>query len=61
VAFTHTSYVDFDFDNGSFSSNTPPNVAPIIAEPGASYRYERWRWPVEVGASVRHVGRRSLG
>jgi outer membrane receptor protein involved in Fe transport len=49
-----------DFDGGSFSGNTPPNVAPIIANAGASYRYVGWWWPVEVGASVRHVGRRYL-
>jgi iron complex outermembrane receptor protein len=60
LAFTHTRYVNFDFDGGSFSGNTPPNVAPIIANAGASYRYERWWWPVEIGASVRHVGRRYL-
>ena len=60
LAFTHTRYVNFDFDGGSFSGNTPPNVAPIIANAGASYRYERWWWPVEIGASVRHVGKRYL-
>lgn len=60
LALTHTRYVNFDFDGGSFSGNTPPNVAPIIANVGASYRYERWRWPVEIGASVRHVGKRYL-
>jgi len=60
LAATHTRYVNFDFDGGSFSGNTPPNVAPIIANVGASYRYEGWRWPVEIGASVRHVGKRYL-
>jgi iron complex outermembrane recepter protein len=60
LAFTHTRYVNFDFDGGSFTGNTPPNVAPIIANAGASYRYTRWWWPVEIGASVRHVGKRYL-
>jgi iron complex outermembrane receptor protein len=36
----------------------PPNVAPIIVNAGASYRFEHWRWPTEVGASTRHVGPR---
>jgi len=60
LAFTHARYVNFDFDGGSFSGNTPPNVAPVIANAGASYRYERWWWPLEIGASVRHVGNRYL-
>jgi iron complex outermembrane receptor protein len=60
LALTHTRYVNFDFDGGSFSGNTPPNVAPIIANVGASYRYEGWWWPAEIGASVRHVGKRYL-
>ena len=40
------------------TGNTPSNVAPLIVNAGASYRWNHWRWPVEVGASVRHVGRR---
>src|SRR5262249_52661639 len=60
LAFTHARYVNFDFDGGSFSGNTPPNVAPVVANAGASYRYERWWWPIEIGASVRHVGNRYL-
>jgi len=60
LALTHTRYVDFNFDGGSFSGNTPPNVAPIIANAGGSYRYEGWWWPIEIGASVRHVGKRYL-
>ncbi len=43
-----------------FTGNTPPNVAPIIVNGGASYRFEHWRWPVEFGGSVRHVGNRYL-
>ena len=54
VALNHTRYKDFDV----FTGNTPSNVAPLIANAGASYRWNRWRWPVELGGSVRHVGRR---
>jgi iron complex outermembrane recepter protein len=36
------------------------NVAPIIINFGASYRFDQWRWPVEIGGSVRHVGDRYL-
>jgi hypothetical protein len=34
------------------------NVAPLIFNAGASYRFDHWRWPVEFGGSVRHVGDR---
>jgi iron complex outermembrane receptor protein len=54
VALTHTRYKDFDV----FTGNTPSNVAPLIVNAGASYRWNSWRWPVEIGGSVRHVGRR---
>jgi iron complex outermembrane recepter protein len=54
VALNHTRYKDFDV----FTGNTPSNVAPLIINAGACYRWNHWRWPVEVGASVRHVGRR---
>jgi iron complex outermembrane receptor protein len=54
VAWTHARYVDFDFEG--FTGNTPSNVAPIIINAGASYRFDRLRWPVEIGGSVRHVG-----
>ena len=54
VALTQARYKDFDV----FTGNTPSNVAPLIVNAGASYRWNRWRWPVEVGGSVRHVGRR---
>jgi len=54
VAFTQARYVDFDF----FTGNTPSNVAPVIFNAGASWRFDWWRWPVELGGSVRHVGQR---
>jgi len=54
VALTHTRYKEFD----AFTGNTPSNVAPLIVNAGASYRWNQWRWPVEIGGSVRHVGRR---
>ncbi|MBV9562064.1 MAG: TonB-dependent receptor [Bradyrhizobium sp.] len=56
VAFTQARYGDFDVWTG----NTPSNVAPFIVNAGASYRFDRWRWPVEIGGSVRHVGQRYL-
>jgi iron complex outermembrane receptor protein len=57
VALTEARYVNFDQDG---FGNTPSNVAPVIINAGASYRFEHWRWPVELGASVRHVGNRYL-
>src|SRR5580700_2108280 len=54
AAFTHARFVDFDVWTG----NTPPNVAPVIVNAGASYRFKHWRWPMEFGGSVRHVGPR---
>ena len=42
---------------GSFSGNAPPNVPRIIANAGAAYRVNV-PLPVEIGASVRHVGDR---
>ena len=56
VAFTQAQYFDFDF----FSGNTPSNVAPVIINAGASWRFDWWRWPVEIGGAVRHVGQRYL-
>lgn len=56
VALIDAQYKNFDF--AGFTGNTPSNVAPLIANAGASYRWDHWRWPVEVGGSVRHVGRR---
>jgi iron complex outermembrane recepter protein len=54
AAWTHTRYDSF----GSWTGNTPSNVAPLIFNAGASYRFDHWRWPVEFGGSVRHVGNR---
>ena len=42
---------------GSFSGHRPPNVPKIVANAGASYRFDT-ALPVQVGASVRHVGDR---
>ena len=56
AAFTHARFVNFDV----WSGNTPPNVAPLIVNAGASYRFNHWPWPVEFGGSVRHVGDRYL-
>jgi iron complex outermembrane receptor protein len=56
AAFTHARFVNFDV----WSGNTPPNVAPLIVNAGASYRFKHWPWPVEFGGSVRHVGNRYL-
>jgi iron complex outermembrane receptor protein len=65
VAWTQARYENFnalDFNGNlvSWTGNTPSNVAPIIVNAGASYRFEHWRWPVEIGGSVRHVGNRYL-
>jgi iron complex outermembrane recepter protein len=64
IAYAHARFVN-DFVNDTFfNGNTPPNVAPIIANAGASYRFEKQGWyhwlPIEVGASVRHVGDRFI-
>jgi iron complex outermembrane recepter protein len=58
IALVDAEYKDF----GGFTGNTPSNVAPLILNAGASYRFgNAWtRWPVEIGGSVRHVGRRFL-
>jgi len=56
VAFTDSKYGNFD----TFTGNTPSDVAPVIINVGASYRFESWRWPVEIGGSIRHVGQRYL-
>ena len=56
-AYVDARYADYDFAGGSFSGNTPPNVPRIVANAGASYRFET-ALPVELGASVRHVGNR---
>jgi len=56
VAFTESQFGNFDVWTG----NTVPNVAPVIINTGASYRFDNWRWPVEFGGSLRHVGQRYL-
>lgn len=50
LALTQARYVDFDGADGNWSGNTPSNVAPIIVNAGASYRFSDWHWPVEIGA-----------
>lgn len=60
VALTQARYENFNSVNGDWTGNTPSNVAPVIVNAGASYRFEHWRWPVEIGCSVRHVGNRYL-
>jgi iron complex outermembrane receptor protein len=62
LAFVHAYYANFDFIDGngvpqSFTGKTPPNVPRFVANAGAGYRFAT-PWPVEVGASVRHVGNR---
>ena len=66
-ALTQARYQDFDNvvdpltgADVSWTGNTPSNVAPIIINAGASYRFDHWQWPVEIGGSVRHVGNRYL-
>jgi iron complex outermembrane recepter protein len=56
AAWTHARFTDF----GMWTGNTPPDVAPLIVNAGASYRFDHWRWPVELGGSLRHVGDRAL-
>jgi iron complex outermembrane receptor protein len=58
VAYVDAQYLDFvDVTGTSFAGKTPPNVPRVVANAGASYRFAT-PWPVEVGASVRHVGDR---
>jgi iron complex outermembrane receptor protein len=56
LALTQARYKNFD----TFTGNTPSNVAPVIVNAGASYRFEHMAWPVEIGGSVRHVAARYL-
>jgi iron complex outermembrane recepter protein len=60
LAFVRARYENFTFATGSWTGNTPSNVAPVIVNAGVNYRYAYWRWPVEIGGSVRHVGNRYL-
>jgi iron complex outermembrane receptor protein len=57
VAYTEAKYADYTFAGGSFSGNKPPNVPNVVANAGVSYRFNT-PMPVEIGASVRHVGDR---
>jgi iron complex outermembrane receptor protein len=58
VAFVDAKYHDYELGGGvSFSGNAPPNVPRFVFNAGASYRFET-AWPVEVGATVRHVSDR---
>ena len=41
----------------SYSGMTPPNVPAFVGNAGASYRFNT-PWPVEIGASLRHVSHR---
>lgn len=56
AAIIHARFADF----GSFTGNVPPNVAPLIVNAGVAYRFDRWRWPLEIGGSIRYVGNRFL-
>jgi iron complex outermembrane recepter protein len=58
IALVDAEYKDFS----DFTGNTPSNIAPVIINAGASYRFANYwtRWPVEIGGAVRHVGRRFL-
>jgi iron complex outermembrane recepter protein len=60
VAVTQARYENFFINGLDVSGNTPSNVAPVIVNAGASYRFNDWRWPVEIGGSVRYVGNRFL-
>ncbi|WP_295850809.1 TonB-dependent receptor [Tardiphaga sp.] len=56
-AYVEARYADYNFVGGSFSGNTPPNAPRIVGNAGASYRFAT-ALPVEIGASLRHVGDR---
>ncbi len=57
AAYTQARYADYTFAGGSFSGHAPPNVPKIVVNAGASYRFNTTT-PLEIGASVRHVGER---
>ena len=62
LAFVQSRFVNFDFIDGngdpqSYSGNTPANIPRFVGNAGASYRFAT-AWPVEFGASVRHVSDR---
>jgi iron complex outermembrane receptor protein len=56
AALIHARFGNF----GTFTGNVPPNVAPLVANAGLSYRFNHWRWPLEIGGSMRYVGNRFL-
>jgi iron complex outermembrane receptor protein len=56
AALIHARFGNF----GAFTGNVPPNVAPLIVNAGVSYRFGHWRWPLELGGSMRYVGNRFL-
>ena len=56
AAFIHARFGNFS----SFTGNVPPNVATLIVNVGGAYRFDHWRWPLEVGGSMRYVGNRFL-
>jgi iron complex outermembrane recepter protein len=70
IAYTHARFgsnILSDATGGpalTVIGNAPPNVAPIIANAGAAYRFEPRVWPtfvpVEIGTSVRHVDQRYI-
>jgi iron complex outermembrane receptor protein len=60
AAFTQARYSNFFFNGVSADGNTPSNVAPVVVNAGAYYRFNNWRWPVEFGGSIRYVGNRYL-
>ncbi len=56
AALIHARFGNF----GAFTGNVPPNVAPLVVNAGLSYRFGHWRWPLEIGGSIRYVGNRFL-
>jgi iron complex outermembrane recepter protein len=68
AAFINARFINDEFPiNGvitNLAGNTPPEIPDIVINAGVSYRFEKqmwWHWlPVEVGASVRHVGDRFI-
>jgi iron complex outermembrane recepter protein len=56
AAVIHARFGNF----GTFTGNVPPNVAPLVVNAGVSYRFDHWRWPLEIGGSMRYVGNRFL-